>query len=67
MSLSPADKLPNGEDKSHTVEEHQLHNNESQDIEIGSARSGVLNVFVSGLALFSDGYNAQISMHTPNV
>lgn len=24
-------------------------------------RSGVLNVVVSGLALFSDGYNAQIS------
>jgi hypothetical protein len=24
-------------------------------------RSGILNVIVSGLALFSDGYNAQIS------
>lgn len=24
-------------------------------------RSGVLNVVISGLALFSDGYNAQIS------
>lgn len=26
------------------------------------ARSGVLNVAIAGLALFSDGYNAQISM-----
>jgi hypothetical protein len=26
-------------------------------------RSGVLNVVVSGLALFSDGYNAQISTY----
>lgn len=28
-------------------------------------RSGILNVVVSGLALFSDGYNAQISTSWP--
>lgn len=27
--------------------------------------SGILNVVVSGLALFSDGYNAQISEYNP--
>lgn len=37
---------------------------EAQDNEKGNIerKSGVLNVIVSGLALFSDGYNAQISM-----
>ncbi|KAH8805298.1 major facilitator superfamily domain-containing protein [Xylogone sp. PMI_703] len=35
------------------------NNVEEQTIE-PSRKSGVLNVFVSGLALFSDGYNAQI-------
>lgn len=37
---------------------------DAQDCEQGKVktRSGVLNVFISGLALFSDGYNAQISM-----
>ncbi|KAL4897194.1 MFS general substrate transporter [Aspergillus ambiguus] len=34
--------------------------NVSQDVIVGSKGSGVLNVVVSGLALFSDGYNAQI-------
>ncbi|KJK65105.1 MFS like protein [Aspergillus parasiticus SU-1] len=35
----------------------------SEDVEAGQSgkSSGVLNVFISGLALFSDGYNAQIS------
>lgn len=28
---------------------------------VQSRRSGILNVVVSGLALFSDGYNAEIS------
>ncbi|KAL5358250.1 major facilitator superfamily domain-containing protein [Aspergillus floccosus] len=32
----------------------------SQEVVIGSKSSGVLNVVISGLALFSDGYNAQI-------
>lgn len=34
-----------------------------EDVEAGQSnkRSGVLNVIISGLALFSDGYNAQIS------
>jgi hypothetical protein len=38
---------------------------EDHDIEQSEPKrksSGVLNVIVSGLALFSDGYNAQISM-----
>lgn len=34
--------------------------NDGGDIPIGR-KSSVLNVVVSGLALFSDGYNAQIS------
>ncbi|BAE57925.1 major facilitator superfamily domain-containing protein [Aspergillus flavus] len=35
----------------------------SEDVEAGQSgkSSGVLNVFISGLALFSDGYNAQIN------
>ncbi|KAE8421781.1 major facilitator superfamily domain-containing protein [Aspergillus pseudocaelatus] len=36
----------------------------SEDVEVGqsSKSSGVLNVIISGLALFSDGYNAQITL-----
>lgn len=34
--------------------------NDGGDVPIGR-KSSVLNVIVSGLALFSDGYNAQIS------
>ena len=48
--------------------DHQNHNYEiesepSQDAQVGqiSRKSGILNVVVSGLALFSDGYNAQNS------
>lgn len=40
----------------------------SEDVEASQSgkSSGVLNVFISGLALFSDGYNAQISKYTAN-
>ncbi|KAE8377293.1 major facilitator superfamily domain-containing protein [Aspergillus bertholletiae] len=39
----------------------------TEDIETGQSKksSGVLNVIISGLALFSDGYNAQISECLP--
>ncbi|KAJ9296196.1 hypothetical protein DTO271G3_5337 [Paecilomyces variotii] len=57
---TPADTLPDSEDKKQVIEEHQLQSHDSHDIELGSAKSGVLSVVVSGLALFSDGYNAQI-------
>lgn len=39
-------------------------NNVSQEAGNKRKSSGVLNVVISGLALFSDGYNAQISMST---
>lgn len=42
----------------------QESHSEDHDIEQSKTKrksSGVLNVVVSGLALFSDGYNAQIS------
>ena len=42
-----------------TVKSYSNYNN-GGDIPIGR-KSSVLNVAVSGLALFSDGYNAQIS------
>jgi hypothetical protein len=48
-------KMDESKDRSH---------NESWDVEEPQPeqkRSGLLNVVVSGLALFSDGYNAQIS------
>lgn len=63
------DEIHDDKDGKHTTvlatEERQLQN---QDIELGTSRkSGVLNVFVSGMALFSDGYNAQISMNIQGV
>lgn len=48
-------------------EEHAIQTEDSKLEEPESApprsngKSGVLNVIVSGIALFSDGYNAQIS------
>jgi hypothetical protein len=48
--------------------QHEQHGDESKKMTAdaepapeGQARSGVLNVAIAGLALFSDGYNAQIS------
>jgi hypothetical protein len=58
MDTSPSDsvmKMDESKERSH---------NESWDVEESQPeqnRSGLLNVVVSGLALFSDGYNAQIS------
>lgn len=48
------------DDQNHTYE---VEPETSQDAQIGqmSRKSGILNVIVSGLALFSDGYNAQNS------
>jgi hypothetical protein len=41
----------------------------NDNIEAGQSKksSGVLNVIISGLALFSDGYNAQISEYRRNM
>lgn len=38
----------------------------AEDTVAPSRKSGVLNVVISGLALFSDGYNAQISTCPPS-
>ncbi|KAJ5134971.1 uncharacterized protein N7443_003413 [Penicillium atrosanguineum] len=57
MDASPSDSVMKMDDS-----KHQAHN-EDWDLEEPTPerkRSGVLNVVVSGLALFSDGYNAQI-------
>ena len=58
MEASPSDSTMKMDAKEQTenadwdLEEHEPE----------KKRSGMLNVIVSGLALFSDGYNAQISM-----
>lgn len=49
--------------KQHDVSGKQISvDEEATSSPISKARSGVLNVAIAGLALFSDGYNAQISM-----
>lgn len=35
---------------------------DNQEFELEPKKSGVLNVVIAGIALFSDGYNAEISM-----
>lgn len=58
MDASPSDSVMKMDDS-----KHQAHNEnwELEKRQPERKRSGVLNVVVSGLALFSDGYNAQIS------
>lgn len=65
MEASPNDSIMKNE-KAEPVESTNW-TLESQDNEQGKVkhRSGVLNVVISGLALFSDGYNAQNSMISP--
>lgn len=60
MAASPDDSIMHMKDpKEETADEEW-------DIErrnpVQSRQSGILNVVVSGLALFSDGYNAEISL-----
>ena len=58
MDASPSDSVMKMDDSK------QKAHNEDWDLEEPQPerkRSGVLSVVISGLALFSDGYNAQIS------
>lgn len=56
-----------GDDKRQAEETVKSYSNynDAGDVPIGR-KSSVLNVIVSGLALFSDGYNAQISQLSIN-
>jgi hypothetical protein len=58
MENSPADSIMKIKDKN----EIQNDTWDLEERETKKNSSGVLNVLVAGLALFSDGYNAQISM-----
>ena len=55
MEPSPSDSVMK-------MDDHKDHKDESWTLEEAQPkeRSGILNVIVAGLALFSDGYNAQI-------
>jgi hypothetical protein len=59
MAASPDDSIM------HTKKPKEEPADEEWDVEqrdpVQSRQSGILNVVVSGLALFSDGYNAEIS------
>jgi len=61
MENSPADSIMKIKDK-----HNEIHNDtwDLEERETKNKSSGILNVLVAGLALFSDGYNAQISMLT---
>ena len=58
MESSPNDSIMKMEAK----EESHTQNWDLEERQEEKRSSGILNVVVSGLALFSDGYNAQISM-----
>lgn len=58
MATSPSDSVMKMEDPKEQVSQT---NWDIEQREPEKKRSGVLNVAISGLALFSDGYNAQIS------
>ena len=63
-NCSATERVENTLKHSHQVEIiKQDDTNAIENGELG-ASSGVLNVVVSGLGLFSDGYNAQISEYT---
>lgn len=59
MENSPADSIMKIKDN-----HNEIHNDtwDLEERETKKKSSGILNVMVAGLALFSDGYNAQISM-----
>lgn len=59
MENSPADSIMKIKDKN-----NEIHNDtwDLEEREVKKKTSGILTVMVAGLALFSDGYNAQISM-----
>lgn len=61
MQVSPSDSVMKMEDK-HLDRTHEWDLEQPQP---ARKSSGILNVVVSGLALFSDGYNAQISEYNP--
>lgn len=58
MATSPSDSVLKMEDPK---EQDSQPDWDIEQQEPERKRSGVLNVVISGLALFSDGYNAQIS------
>lgn len=58
MEVSPNDSIMKMEAKGKTqADDFEL----DQQVSVPKRSTGTLNVVVSGLALFSDGYNAQIS------
>lgn len=57
MAISPSDSTMKMDPKQVQQPDWDIEQREPE-----KKRSGVLNVVISGLALFSDGYNAQISM-----
>jgi hypothetical protein len=58
MDASPSDPCMKMEDPKEQVSQPGW---DIEQREPEKKRSGILNVVISGLALFSDGYNAQIS------
>jgi hypothetical protein len=56
MATSPSDSTMKMDPKEVPQPDWDIEQREPE-----KKRSGVLNVVISGLALFSDGYNAQIS------
>lgn len=62
MEASPDDSIMKMKEPEEQ-EQSQLQDWELDQRKPGAKQSGVLNVIVSGLALFSDGYNAEISTY----
>lgn len=58
-AVMPAIESPKGQPKEAVDLYTETH--ETDEVAQVEGRSSVLNVVVSGMALFSDGYNAQIS------
>lgn len=58
MDASPSDSVMKMDDSKNQSHNESWALEEPQPVR---RRSGLLNVVISGLALFSDGYNAQIS------
>jgi hypothetical protein len=53
--------------KSTVDDNDKIPKEHNSEVVPGSKQSSVVNVVVSGLALFSDGYNAQISMYLVSI
>lgn len=64
MEKSPTDSMMKIKDKNEIHDKDELHDDTSnlEESEPKKKTSSVLTVMVAGLALFSDGYNAQIGM-----